>query len=332
MEFYNSCLALAVVVLSSTVTVPVPVVQLSDLVDRADVIVVGTVIGVNVDGAMTFKINDNAITGERRVASVSVDEVLKGNQQLSLMNIVYGVPDEPIGFRMPRVGTQQLFFLKRVGNTFEFASPYYPDLPAVSGDPTTESDPADKVIQVLGRVIRSDSVSALEKAEVMEMIRGNRSAAAIATLNTMLASRDRELSLKAAATLVSAHDYRGLALIESIIIGSRIGVSDETYADVLDAIRTVSDVSALPLLERAIAGGDADVREAAVRALRNIGSPQAIDALIRRLDDDEQRVRYHAVIGLAESTGKSEWGPSFDAFLADEQRYIRAWKDWARTR
>jgi hypothetical protein len=55
-------------------------------------------------------------------------------------------------------------------------------------------------------------------------------------------------------------------------------------------------------------------------------------AFIQSLDDDDVEVRHHAVMALAELTRQNEWGPSIDAFTADERRYIAHWKEWAKER
>jgi HEAT repeat protein len=74
-----------------------------------------------------------------------------------------------------------------------------------------------------------------------------------------------------------------------------------------------------------------DVRESAIHALRTVRSATAIPAFVRALDDRVQFVRYDAVLGLAEVEHNWALAPSVDAFKADEQKYITAWKSWWQT-
>lgn len=312
--------------------IPVPVLRMSDLVAASDLIVVGSVTKTNSDGQVTISASGGPVAATSIVASLSISEVLKGDFRSATVDVSFAEPVEPIGFRSIPTGSPRIFFLKRSGNAFVPTSPYYPVLPAAEGPSLLADNPTGRVIEVLARVMQSESSSTPDKLEAIEMVRGSRTAAALEGLGVALASSDRELSLRAGAALLAVRDYRGLSVLEAVVTGARIGVSDETYAVLIDGIRSVDDPTAIPFLERTLAGGDAESREAAVRALRGMKAPRAIAGMVQALSDNDIRVRYNAVIGLAEVTGKPEWGPSYDTFTSDEQRYLQAWKDWAKAR
>jgi hypothetical protein len=54
--------------------------------------------------------------------------------------------------------------------------------------------------------------------------------------------------------------------------------------------------------------------------------------LATTLDDTDFEVRYYGVTGLAEISGQLEWHPNMEVFRAEEARYLRHWRDWARAK
>ncbi|MGH9905253.1 MAG: hypothetical protein ACRD8U_06660 [Pyrinomonadaceae bacterium] len=67
-------------------------------------------------------------------------------------------------------------------------------------------------------------------------------------------------------------------------------------------------------------------------ALRQMRVSEAIDGLVVALEDNDRDVRYEAVVGLAEFTGQSAWGPAIWVFQRDEQTYLAHWIEWAKAR
>lgn len=59
---------------------------------------------------------------------------------------------------------------------------------------------------------------------------------------------------------------------------------------------------------------------------------EGVEGLVIALYDESRKVRYQAVIGLAEFTGQDQWGPSVHRFRSDEDAYLDYWKGWARSR
>lgn len=94
----------------------------------------------------------------------------------------------------------------------------------------------------------------------------------------------------------------------------------------------VRDPEAIPELSRLLLAQDVRIRRAAASALRHTAASDATAGLVRVLSDSDSRVRYTAVIGLAEITGQYNWGPSIDLFEREGGRYLAHWKEWGRTR
>ena len=75
------------------------------------------------------------------------------------------------------------------------------------------------------------------------------------------------------------------------------------------------------------------IRAAAMVALRSMGGQEDADFFIRRLDDPDRNVQYHAVIGLAEAFQMSgDYGPGIGAFERNPDFYTDLWKEWWKKR
>jgi len=76
-----------------------------------------------------------------------------------------------------------------------------------------------------------------------------------------------------------------------------------------------------------------NVRAAAMVALRSMGGQKDASFFIRRLDDPDRNVQYHAVIGLAQAFKMGgDYGPGIDAFERMPEYYTDLWKEWWRKR
>lgn len=76
-----------------------------------------------------------------------------------------------------------------------------------------------------------------------------------------------------------------------------------------------------------------NIRAAAMVALRSMGGQKDAAFFIRRLDDPDRNVQYHAVFGLAQAFQMSgDYGPSIGAFERNPDYYTNLWKEWWRKR
>lgn len=76
-----------------------------------------------------------------------------------------------------------------------------------------------------------------------------------------------------------------------------------------------------------------NVRAAAMVALRSMGGQKDAAFFIRRLDDPDRIVQYHAVFGLAQAFKMSgDYGPGIGAFERMPEYYTDLWKEWWKKR
>jgi len=70
------------------------------------------------------------------------------------------------------------------------------------------------------------------------------------------------------------------------------------------------------------------IRRGAIEALRNTPSEKAVAALAAALNDKDEMVRYHAVMGLYYQTGRKKqgWAPSLDLYRQSPNKYVAFWK------
>jgi hypothetical protein len=76
-----------------------------------------------------------------------------------------------------------------------------------------------------------------------------------------------------------------------------------------------------------------NVRAAAMVALRSMGDEKDAAFFIRRLDDPDRNVQYHAVFGLAQAFKMGgDYGPGIGAFETTPEYYTNLWKEWWKKR
>lgn len=309
---------------------PVPHLALGELVQMADIVVAGTVTDVAEKGAVALSTANGTVPARLMTGALSVDVVLKGSVQSSSLDFQFSIPDVPIGFAGIQLDVYRVFFLKLAGTTYELASPYRPSIVGVRSRAVRSSETIDKVLEMVAAVLRTDTTDDEMKLEACHALWGNTSAEAVTGLRAALKSRNQSVALTAAAALLSNGDQTAWQLAETALTRSDGSISPEVLHNLRVALseKPASD-AAIAARARLLRAGDVETRRAVSVSLRRLRSPLAVESLTRALDDDDVEVRYSAVMGLAESTGRNEWGPSMPAFLEDQQRYIRLWKEWA---
>lgn len=102
------------------------------------------------------------------------------------------------------------------------------------------------------------------------------------------------------------------------------GIKDQIY----DLVTVIHDPATAAILITFSHSKSKRLREAVIHALREIGGAEAVPVLVGALDDPVQMIRYDAVLGLAAIVQDWKLAPSVDTFLADQSKYINAWKSW----
>jgi hypothetical protein len=335
MEFFMRlhcwvCIA-AFVLMSATAAFgqPVPVLNVQQLVDEADLIIVGSIHSVSETGSVLLDVHGRRTPAKALVADILPDRVLKGAMDGPIVRVSFALPGLRAGYGRVFAGTYELTFLKRNGRDYEFVNPYYPALPAVPG-PLEGDAPGDRVANAIAAQIESASTENRERINAIHALGTINNSTSIAALRKALGQSDENVRLSAAAILLEMQDLTGLAPAEQALLGDTTATNDAVLHNMRYAISELSASDAIPALVRLLKSQDDLTRRAVASGLRKVRSPQTISALAAALDDRDWEVRYYAVRGLAEITGENSWGPSIEVFRASEDKYLNYWKGRAR--
>src|SRR5262245_47458806 len=298
---------------------PVPVLDVAAMVKEADVVVVGVVTTQSEAGTVI-------------VATVEVDQLLKGRIDENPLRLQYLQPDQTNGYGAPR-STDQVFFLKRVADHFEFVSPYYPSVVGLRGIRVTASNATRRVAAVVGAVLQSPSTTQEAKHQVIYALTRTKDGVAVAELRTFfLKGEDDALRLEAAAALLHHDDLTALPFAERVLLMDGVDDSSTPVRNIAVSLRDVRDTAGIPSLSRLLGSPSLEARRAVADALRQMRSRKAIPALTRALNDEDLDVAYAGVIGLAELTKTNQYAPSVPAFRENPRYYLDYWREWARGR
>jgi len=316
----------------------VPTINITKLVDNADVIVMGTVVRITDMGPTSVATFNNPVAGRMMSGEMLVDQVLGGPTTLSSVQFQFSVPSVAIGYRGVRSSSYRILFLKRNGEHYEFVSPYYPSVVAIAGSRIQSERPLDKVLEVIASVLRSPDASEAQKREAIDTLWGVNNALATSGLRSMLQQGARTvqlhaIQLHAAAALLAVGDISALPIAEEELLRPDASLPPEALPNLRGGLsRGIMADEAIPALARLLRQGDTETKRAAALALRRTHSPAALRPLADALNDADVEVTHNALMGFAETTGQPEWGPSMPTFLADRERYLAHWKDWMRNR
>src|SRR5260221_9427005 len=143
----KSSLYLALVLMAPVAAaVPVPALDVADLVARADIVAAGRV-GAVVDHGEAFvdtpsgrRVRARSMSGE-----LLVDSMLKGPADVAAVQFRFVVPDEFIGYGGVTPGSYRVFFLERKGDYYEFVSVHHPSVIAAPGAEMQHRSALDRV-------------------------------------------------------------------------------------------------------------------------------------------------------------------------------------------
>ncbi|CAN5617065.1 hypothetical protein BH23ACI1_BH23ACI1_32910 [soil metagenome] len=315
----------AVVLALAVGLAPIPARHLPELVDRADVVVVGTVTAIVDQGRSVVEMPGRQVPARRAVAEVAIEHVLKGLAESPRIAVRFAVPDAPIGYGEVPLSQRRILFLKQTDDAYELVSPYYPTVIAGLSARPNGASPLERVISVVGGVLRDRLATTQHKREAIAVLWGLRHAASIAMLRAALQDVDRGVRLAAAAGLLAAGDISALPIAEHELTRRRSAEPEIIHNLRVAIAEGVDDEAAIPALIRLLST-DVATRRAAVSALRRTKSPAAAPGLGRGLDDIDIEIRYLAVVGLAEILDEPAWRPNMDAFRSKEIAYLTYWR------
>jgi hypothetical protein len=325
------------------------VLDVPTLVRTSDVIVVGradTIAFAPTKGVQTFMIG--------------VDQVLKGSpgsvSRRIQVQLDLSAPDSH-AMTEHRYG---IFFLSNTAtaNVFTSVDPSFPALvasPNPGGKTLSHgSDPLVSVAQELLQVIRASETNLTNNIAPVEQFKGispaqeaqsiyHRAAAALATIPVEVAGPG----------LGAIAQVKGPAQLWAIKSIFDSGSSDEVKVQYLNAAKSIllsptpeqasgvywlahsmegqlHSASAVPTISALLASKDVAVRQTAASILDDIGTKNTIAPLATSaLYDQDQKVRYFAVRGLARVTGLAA-APTLALYGQSEQTYLQFWRQWTK--
>jgi hypothetical protein len=311
---------------------PIPALDIEALVKASDVVALGSVDSVVQAEPTVIGSAGGAVSGRVMVARLRVVRWLKGTSRADEQKECrFTVPTVPLGYETVQAGSFRMFFLRGDDDTCEFASPYYLSLPAVVVNDVVGETPIDRVAFVLGEVLNSEAVPLADRIVLVSTLSRVRSPHATGAMRRLLKSSDPSLRASGAGALLAQNDLLGLPEAEHALLRNP-AVSPSALGIARNGLALVSDPAAVPALTRLLGAPNVQTRRAAVEALKRTKSQLAIQPLLRALDDEDDMVRYPAVMGLFEITGDLTDAPSIEAFRRTPEQFVQFWKDWARRR
>lgn len=226
-----------------------------------------------------------------------------------------------------------MFFLRAVSQQgYEVLNPYHPFVIALPDAPaTSEGSALGRVIAEIAHVLNSPLTPQEDRKRAVGILAWVESSADEAALKKASQTLDGPVRLHIAAALLRRNDITLLDLAEKVLTSPPQGAETGILSKLAYAIRDgVTDSRAVPALMRLLGSKEVFVRQSAAAALRHVGDETVIEPLSKALQDGAREVRYQAVLGLATVTGQSDWSPSLDLFIKEEQRYLTYWREWAK--
>ncbi len=334
-SFFTMCFVGLVSFASANATI-VPHLDLSSLYEKADLIVVGRIMGQQRLGTTSLGPAEGDMLASLMLARVDVEKVLKGHLDTPLVTFRFVLPYEGIGYRGVSDGRFGTFFLSWKGERYDVLNPYFPYVPAAPGGAPIEGNCVDKITGDLARVFVSRDPPVQSRWTLWEAVK------ALETIPTPLATKalraaaedkDPLVRVWAISALLSRDDFSMLDRVEKLgPVPSDPSVENLT-AYLGPAIARLRDNRAIPRLARLLDSKDVNVRRGVAEALRSMRDPAGIEPLIKALDDPDDWVVMQAVFGLAETTGNLEWGPPpLKEFKKQRAKYVTYWRNWAKSK
>jgi hypothetical protein len=327
--FLSSALCFTSVIVVRAIIVPT--LDLDALTADATIIALGEVTSIKQIGSEDVSFNDTLIKTRVEMATIRVDQILKGTAPTGVLVVRFHLSETPVGWGGIASLAYGVFFLKSGrSEAAEFTNLYYPLVLSVPGAAVNGDRPIDRVVSAVGRVLESTHSTASERMNAVFTLSRSKSAASTAALRAALRNPSVEGRLSAAGALLERNDITGLDLTADSLLHGSPDTSLPLYHNVLYGISEgVKDVHAVPVLKTLLDSRDSEIRRAAASALMHTQSQDAIGPLLTTLQDSDFDTRYYSAVGLAEITGQTDWRPNEEDFRSDQAKYLKHWREWA---
>ena len=313
---------------------PVPRLDIPSLCSESDMVVEGRVSGVTRQGSTVISLPGAQVRGWSMVAILNVQHVIKGETAGEAVRFRFALPsEESYGYSGVPVGAFGIFFLAGKGHSLTVLNPYHPFVPAAPSQTAEGGGCLEQIVAGMANVflVRGSSVpdhwTRLRTVMALETIDGPSATAALE-----LAAKDKDLSVRvwAISDLIERDYLPALKLAAEVHIEGPVPGVQNLTAKLGSAISGVKDPKAVNYLLPMSSSSDPNVRRGVTAALGTMHDFRAIRPLAQALYDDDQEVRYYAVVGLGEITGQNQWTPSIANFNQNEKKFLEHWRKWAK--
>jgi hypothetical protein len=194
------------------------------------------------------------------------------------------------------------------------------------------ADGFDKLQDVLSAIAigpnEDDEIRALHLLQGFDSL-GQRT---IQIAQSLTNATNPEVAVTAIALLLNTKTLNSLQALAAFLQRYQGDYHSWGFINIDSSLAQFRDPDTLPILETLSHSRSVSVRDGAIRALRGIRSPEAVQVLVERSDDADQTIRYLAVITLAETLGKydGDFAPSMYLFDKNPEYYTGLWKQWWR--
>jgi len=332
--FRSTVLTFTIVVATSLCSTVIPGLNLAALTDSSDLIIAGQVLALKEAGHGIVRVNGKQFSSIRMLATIHVDQVLKGSFGSPRLEVGFDLPISPagsMGYRGVPAGAYRLVFLRGSTPKYELANPFYPSVVASPGFATLEANVMKRVIGQIAAVLESPTTTDAEKLEAMSTLYRVNDPLITSGLRRALKHKSEVVRLSAVAELLNRNDISVLPIAVDALLHPKTDLPEYVRQNLSAAIgASAANDEAITTISQLLQAANPDIRRNAASALRNTSSKAAIGPLVLTLSDRDFQVRYYGVIGLAEITGQNEWRPLIEDFQTNEARYLKHWKNWAQ--
>ena len=283
----------------------------------------GTVLEVSRDVAKS----QNVTAEEGITARFRPQRCFKGTPKDSVVVVAFSGP-------AVEKGEYLLLFLKSSGQVYVPSNPYFPKF-AVSHQipiiPPTVTDPQRRLEADLSQTL-SPETEAIQITQI-ELLGGMRTLTDDMPLLSLAKVANARVRGTAYIALLRLSDYSLLRQIGTFVLETAHDLSLQwlrsRIVQCIAQISAISDPSTLTQIEEFTQSADAGLRNAAVKALRQIQRPESVPFLVARLDDSRVETQYVSLMALGQIEKRGVgWAPAYSLFLKDPKQYVDRWKQW----
>ncbi len=314
------------------------------MTEAASVIVVGEVVRLDKVGVGDLATSDGRhYTVNRMVATVRIDEVLKGDITSNIIRVEYlQNPDwqsGPVTNGLTEK-TYRMLFLKADADRFSFAPPEQGSMP-MSRNRNALPQPAGpdvytQVLQHLAESLFSMEDTSQEHVQAIFVLTHESSPFVTELFKSALADRaaasDPRLRLELLAAIVRRKDTSVLPDLTAELFATQDPKYRNDRVNMILALQQIDGLVAAPILIRALKLPEGELRATSAEALKQFPSDTAIDALLDALPDSDPNAEFQVMEALSFLAKQPQWLPTSTTPNASWNTALDHWKNFAAGR